>query len=344
MQELRRKQQGTYMAGKIRKLFTNLDIQTAVASSKSSKGAARKLSKLRNTVVTPQLLNYWVQHLDAKKANGEPYAGTTVLDRGIRADMTLRVPAKSDYLGTPRIIDNSCILIIPDQHAPYNHPDAIQFLIDVAARIRPTRVINLGDETDGHALSFHDSDPNLDGAGAELAKARTFIQKLASIFPIMDVAHSNHGSLIYRRAFKAGLPVEYIKSYRDILFPNGGGDGWNWLDKIKAVLPNGDNVIFQHQSSGPILGNAAHEQANIVQGHEHGQFMIDYRSSTQHLYWGMISGCLIDPAGLAFAYGKMFPKKPIIGCSAIVDSQPVLIPMPQDERGRYTGKLGGIVA
>ena len=331
--------------GRIRKLFTNADINYAVDHSASTQAAADSLSRLRDVVVSRELLRYWIRHLDMKKKDGEPYAGTTVLDRNMRSEMTLRTPSPGDDLREfPAELDNSRILIIPDQHAPYSHPDALVFLSDVAAALRPTRVVNLGDETDGHALSFHDSDPGLDSAGPELHKARIFLQALARMFPVQDICHSNHGSLVYRKAFKTGIPVEYIKPYRDVLFPDGGGEGWAWSDKIHVKLPNGDTVIFQHQSSGDILNNAAHERANIVQGHEHSDFYIRYRSSTSALYWAMVSGCLIDPKALAFAYGKLFPKRPVIGCSAIIDSQPVLIPMPMDEQGRYTGNTNGILA
>lgn len=330
------------MAGKIRKLFTNEEIQAAVASTDSVRDAALLLEELRGVAVGPQLLRYWLKHLDLKKRNGLPYVGTTVLDRNIQAEMKLRVPSRDDYQRhVSAKVDNSCILIIPDQHAPYQHQDAIAFLCDVAGKLRPTRVINLGDETDGHALSMHDSDPSLDSAGPELYKARMFINELESIFPVMDVCHSNHGSLVYRRAFKSGIPAEYIKPYREILFPDGNGQGWEWAERIVVDLPNGDRCIFQHQSSGPTIANAAHERANIIEGHQHGMFEIQYRASRDALYWAMISGCLIDADSLAFAYGTLFPKKPIIGCSAIIDSQPVLIPMPLDDNGRYTGKLSG---
>ena len=332
--------------GKLRKLFTNDDILEAIrASSGSTKKAAKILTDFGRGKVSKQLLTYWKKHLNTKKLNGQPYAGTTVVDRNIRADMSLREPTPNDDDAQGRFVDlvedNSRIMIIPDQHAPYHHPDAIEFLIAVAAKYKPTRIMNMGDETDGHALSMHDSDPNLDSAGAELHNARIFINDLAKIFPKMDVCHSNHGSLIYRRAFKSGIPLEYIKSYREILFPKGGGDGWNWKSQHRIALPNGETVIFQHQSSGDILNNAAHERASIVQGHEHGKFEIQYRSSTNALYWSMISGCLIDPKALAFAYGKLFPKKPIIGCSLIIDSIPRLVPMEQDSKGRWTGVLRG---
>lgn len=333
------------MSGKLRKLFSNDEIIRAMVDSNDNiTHAAQRLSRLRGKTISRELLRYWLTHLATTKRNGEPYVGTTVLDRQIRESMELRVPTPADDAKEfPVEEDNRRILVIPDQHAPYHHVDALAFLADVAELLKPTRVVNLGDETDGHALSFHDSDPNLDSAGPELYRARKFIQELAELFPVMDICHSNHGSLVYRKAFKTGIPVEYIKPYRDILFPDGGGEGWSWADKVYAQLPNGDLTIFQHQSTGDILNNAAHERANIVQGHEHGDYFIRYRSSSTALYWAMVSGCLIDRKALAFAYGKLFPKKPIIGCSAIIDSQPVLIPMPMDDNGRYTGRLNGVL-
>ena len=49
------------------------------------------------------------------------------------------------------------------------------------------------DEVDYHALSFHNSDPDLDSAGVELERARATIQQLEKLFPKMDLVHSNHG-------------------------------------------------------------------------------------------------------------------------------------------------------
>jgi hypothetical protein len=331
---------------RLRKLFTNEEIIDAIDNTENFGEAAKSLSELRETSVTRHMVRYWYRTLyEFTKENGEAYVGTTVADRHIRnQEVKLRNPTPDDDKGQSTTVDNSRIMIIPDQHAPYQHKDALAFLADVASILKPTRVVNLGDETDGHALSFHDSDPNLDAAGPELAQAREFMHALARMFPVQDVCHSNHGSLVYRRAFKTGIPVEYIRPYREVLFPDGGGEGWEWKEQIDVTLPNGDRVIFQHQSAGDILNNAAHERANIVQGHEHGYFFIRYRSSSSALYWAMVSGCLIDRKALAFAYGKNFPNKPVIGCSAIIDSEPVLIPMPMDDNGRYTGNLNGVLS
>lgn len=330
---------------KVRKLFTNQEILKALNSNSNHKGAAKELSRLRGVEVSPQLVRYWDRTLrEFTKRDGTPYAGTTVADRAIREqEVSVKPATLEDYTGKQdRAFNNDCILVIPDLHAPYQHPDALDFLIEVAAKYKPTRVINLGDETDGHALSFHDSDPNLDSAGVELHKARKFLHKLEKVFPVMQFCHSNHGSLIFRRAHKSGIPVEYIKSYREILFPDGGGKGWTWHDCIRDTLPNGQAIQFQHQSVCDYMQNAAHERCNIVLGHEHAKFQIEHKASKAALYWGLYSGCLIDSASLAFAYGKLFPKKPIIGCSIIIDSQPILIPMLLDDKGRWVGKLGGV--
>lgn len=335
----------------IRKLYSNEEIQAAFdfAGERDGvpnySGAAEYLTNLgRAEAVSRQLVRYWYKQINTVRKNGTPYLGTSVVDRKIAETRELNKPSPSDYLRKQAVQrDSRRILVIPDQHAPYHHPDALEFLTDVAALLEPTAVVNLGDETDHHALSFHDSDPNLDAAGPELEKAKVFIQQLAAEFPIMDVCHSNHGSMVYRKAMKHGVPTEYIRPYRDVLFPEGGGDGWEWRDRFIYELPNGDLALFQHQSSGDILNNAAHERCNIIQGHEHGIFRIDYRSSSTALYWAMISGCLIDKDSMAYAYGKLFPKKPIIGCSAIINSQPVLLPMPQRDGGRYTGDTSGIL-
>lgn len=332
------------MAGKLRKLFTDDEVQYCVDKGMDNVAAAAHLSKLRGVIVSRQTYAYWAEKFAPENAknNGEPYVGTTVLDRSIRDGLVLRKPAPSDYdRVTPMREDNSCLLVIPDQHAPYQHPDSLQFLADVAANIRPTRIINLGDETDSHALSMHDSDPSLASAGDELIRAREFLHDLARMFPVMDVCHSNHGSLIYRRAFKSGIPAEYIKPYRDFIFPDGGGDGWEWADEFRIELPDGTAVTVRHHFVGQKNAVGHGLRSHVCQGHEHGKFYIVYDQTTFAQNWSLVSGCLIDPDAMAFAYGKMYEGKPIIGCSAIIDSQPVLIPMPM-HNGRYTGKLTGI--
>lgn len=338
------------MAGALRKLFTNEEITEALQVDAGNEKnayahAAALLSERVGVPVSSKLVRYWQRNLiEVTKKNGEPYIGTTVLDRKIRNEevkLRERSPADDRALHSGAH-DNSCILHICDTHAPYNHVDMLGFLSAVKDLYRPTRVIHGGDEVDNHALSFHDSDPNLDAAGPELHKARAVLSALETLFPALEVVHSNHGSLVYRKALKAGIPTEYIKSYREILFPEGGGIGWSWKEQIRTTLPNGEALQFQHQCAGDIMNAAAHERCNIVLSHEHSKFEINYKASKAALYFGIYGGCLLDFNSLAFAYGKTLIKRPIIGCSVIVDSQPILVPMILDKHGRWSGEVGGV--
>lgn len=295
-------------------------------------------SKMFN--VTRQNVKYW--RLIFTPTNEEGAVGKqnmAAADRGLRAERTLCEP--EPVVGDQRFNPDReyrRILVIPDQHAPYQHPDTIDFLIAVAAEVKPELVVNLGDETDYHALSFHDSDPNLDSAGAELEKAKKWLRQLNKVFPEQLVCDSNHGSMVFRKAKHHGIPVQVLKSYREVLFGKRGGKGWHWAESWRVRTPAGD-VLFKHQPSGDILVDAAHNQANLMVGHHHGKFSVEYSASSQFLYWGAYSGCLIDKDSYAFAYGKHTLRKPIIGCTIIVNGLPHLIPMRLNSDGRWVGSL-----
>ena len=124
---------------------------------------------------------------------------------------------------------NKSILIISDTHIPYHHPDLIPFLKDLKEIYKPDRVIHIGDEVDKHAMSFHDSDPDLPSAGDELKESLPIIKQIETLFPKMDLLDSNHGSLVYRRALKHGIPKAYLRDYNEFLKV---GKGWKYKFKF----------------------------------------------------------------------------------------------------------------
>lgn len=334
--------------GKIRKLFTNKEVEDAVVSATRSDGSidfklmAGLLSEnTHGTKVTHQLARYWAKQFSVRKKNGEPYETLTVANRQLKATRCLRTPNRyEDLADLPMPVSaNASILVIPDTHAPYHHPDTLEFLAAVAAKYRPDTVVHLGDEADKHAMSFHDSSPNLDSAGVELEKARVFMQSLERMFPVMRLCHSNHGSMHFRKAHAHGIPVQYLKTYREVFFPNGGGERWEWQYAHILDLPNGQQVVFKHQPSGPVLGDAAHERMNVVAGHLHGKMSIEYAHNMTEQYWAAQGGCLIDSDSLAFAYGKESRYKPALGCMVILNGVPQIIPMQLDVAGGWVGSL-----
>ncbi|AZF94548.1 metallo-phosphoesterase [Pectobacterium phage Khlen] len=282
-------------------------------------------------VVYRQMVRYWRNVF----IDNQGKLGAT--NNGLKEARSLIQPSPSDDVGDTTV-PSIChrILVVGDLHAPYTHPDAISFLRHVRNSYAPDMVVQVGDETDGHAISFHDSDPNLDSAGVELEKAKLVLEEVHELFPNLLVCDSNHGSLIYRRAKAHGLPVQFIKKYRDILFPEHGAPGWSWADAWVLSTPLGP-VRFQHQVSGDFMLNASHERTSLVLGHEHGRFEVHYAASSTALYFGAYAGCLIDKDSMTFAYGKLHRKKPILGCMVITDGCPQLIPMLLSEDGRWVG-------
>ena len=227
---------------------------------------------------------------------------------------------------------NSSVLVISDLHIPYHHQDAFEFLKALKKKYKPDLIVNIGDELDHHAISMHEHNPDLMSAGDELKQSKEYVRDLEKIFPRMTLVHSNHSSLVYRRALKYGLPKDYLKSYNEFL---GVGDGWKWVDDLTVTLSDGSRCFFTHGISADVLKVSAQYGMNSVQGHFHTKFSIGYFSNPDALIWGMQVGCLINQKSMAFDYAKNFKSRFIVGCGMIIDGQPKLMPMVLDKDGRW---------
>lgn len=228
--------------------------------------------------------------------------------------------------------ENQRILLISDMHVPYHHKDSLAFLQYLKVKYKPTRVICLGDLEDKHALSYHDSDPDLPSAGDELSKALPVIAKLHDMFPVMSILDSNHGSLVYRKAKTHGIPRSYIKPYNQLL---GVGDGWTWHNDLVIKLPDGNSCYLHHGKAARGLILTQQMGMCSVQGHFHFSFSVEYHGTPIALNWAMQAGCLIDYKSYAFSYANVNIKRAIIGTGLIIDSQPVLVPLLMDENGSW---------
>lgn len=323
------------MRGSLMRRFTREEHAAVLEANPDNNQAAEAYSLYGRGAVSRQLVRYWRTIFIDNAGN------MAKADRALAAQREFIKPQPDDDVGdlsfVPELAER--ILVIPDLHAPYQHPDALRFLRYVRDTQKPDLVVCLGDEADYHSLSFHDSDPNLDSAGTELEKAKVFLSELHELFPEMLLCHSNHGSMQFRRAKAHGIPVQMLRKYRDVLLPDQDNGGWSWRYGWRIMTRQGP-VVFKHQSSGPALGDASHEGANLAVGHLHGSFGIEYAASSNRLYWAMQSGCLIDKDALAFAYGKHAKSKPIVGCSLIINGLPTLLPMVLNSDGRWASKVG----
>lgn len=215
------------------------------------------------------------------------------------------------------------ILFLSDMHIPYHHQDSLKFLQALKTKYKPHLVVSVGDLADFHGISFHKSDPDLMSAGSELSKLREVSKNLYKIFPKMIIVGSNHGDLPLRRAFDAGLPKDLIRPYNDIYQV---GNGWQFVDDL--TIKDGVDIIYvAHYITKDVHKAAAQRGVNVVTGHAHTNFSINYISNPRNLLWGMSVGCCIDRLSLAFSYNKLDLSRPIIGHGLTDRGQPKLLPM-----------------
>lgn len=213
------------------------------------------------------------------------------------------------------------------------HQDTVKFLTWLKKKYNPTDVVHIGDEVDYHALSFHDSDPDLDSAGKELKAAIAMLKPIYKLFPKVKVLESNHGSMVMRKALANGMPKALFKSYNEIL---QAPKGWTWAFDYRIKTKLGP-VYFCHGKSGTPGKLAKSYGCSCVQGHHHSKAQINYISTPERLMFDMHTGCLVDDRSLAMGYNKLTPERPIISTAVIVNGIPQLIPMVLNTRHRWVG-------
>lgn len=227
------------------------------------------------------------------------------------------------------------VLVIPDTQFPFGHPDTFAFLKAVDAKYKPNEFVHIGDEVDLHALSNFEHDPDGYSAGHELKAALKDMHKLYKMFPNMKVCTSNHTARPFRKAYKHGIPRAFLKDYHEFM---EAPKGWEWAEKWEI-----DGVIYEHGEgqtgvNGAIKAALGNMQSTVI-GHLHAFAGIQWSANPRHLIFGFNVGCLIDNKAYAFAYGKTFKNKPIIGCGVVIKGIPVFVPMLLNKRGRWVGSL-----
>jgi hypothetical protein len=230
------------------------------------------------------------------------------------------------------------VLFISDTHCPYHHPDLFPFLKAVKSKLlnKESIIIHGGDETDGHAWSFHDNNVELFSAGNELKLAIENMQTMAEIFPEMHLLESNHGSLLARRIKHHGVPIASLRPLPELY----GTPKWQWHHDILLTTKSELKTYICHGKKSGYNALSKEMGCNAIQFHFHGKFEITYAKSAASERYNMFCGCLIDWSSMAFEYGKNHIPKPIIGLGFIDKfGVPHLIKMGLDKNGRWDKKV-----
>ena len=226
----------------------------------------------------------------------------------------------------PKRYTNNSILAYGDIHAPYHHPDTLDFLRDVSQAYRPDRIIDLGDDLDMYTVSDYPKDiDHPDNWSSEFKKARKFIQQLGLLFPEQEVLSSNHCDRAYKKSRVAGVPREFMVPFLKVI---DAPPGWRLKDYIRLTVDySREHWLFQHTMVSGALSAAKNLGVSVCLGHSHTKFGAEAFNNGEDVVWGVDAGCLISDKGSPFAYNKNQIGRPIRGCVVILEGTPQLIPM-----------------
>ncbi len=199
------------------------------------------------------------------------------------------------------------ILVVGDIHAPFCLDGYLEFCKDVYAKYNLNQVVFIGDILDNHYASYHETDPNGMSGGTELDYAISQVTKWADAFPIADVIIGNHDRIIMRKAFSSSVPMEWIRSYNEVL-----GTDWDWSERVVY-----DNVQYVHGEGGTARTKAKNDMMSTVSGHIHTQAYCEWLVGRNFRVFGMQVGCGIDADSYAAAYARHF-KRQAIGCGVVL--------------------------
>ncbi len=199
------------------------------------------------------------------------------------------------------------ILVVGDIHAPFCLDGYLEFCKDVYAKYNLNQVVFIGDILDNHYASYHETDPNGMSGGTELDYAISQVTKWADAFPIADVIIGNHDRIIMRKAFSSSVPMEWIRSYNEVL-----GTDWDWSERVVY-----DNVQYVHGEGGTARTKAKNDMMSTVSGHIHTQAYCEWLVGRNFRVFGMQVGCGIDADSYGAAYARHF-KRQAIGCGVVL--------------------------
>lgn len=217
---------------------------------------------------------------------------------------------------------------VGDLHLHFAHPGYRRFIQDTFRRHRVTHVHFVGDIVDLHALSFWEHDPNGLSAEDEAALAYEEVQRWYKTFAKATVCIGNHDERHYRVARKSGLPDRYLRGYADVWQT----PGWKWA--FEHTL---DGVLYEHgtgtSGKDAALNLAIQKRSSVVIGHVHSYAGVKWHANQTSNIFGLNAGCGIDCRAYAFAYGRTFPVRPVLGCGIIKDGRHAIFEPMHCSRG-----------
>lgn len=205
--------------------------------------------------------------------------------------------------------NESRVLVVGDLHAPFHHPNYLDFCKGVYDKYRCNKVVFIGDILDNHCMSYHENSVEAEGLNIEFDKAYREIQRWHTLFPEAVVTLGNHDSLVLRKAQSGSIGKHWIKEFKEVL------NTPKWEFVTRKVI---DGVLYTHGTGRQARNRCLEDHLSVAQGHFHSKSYIEYYiGSVGQSKFAMQVGCGVDITSYAMAYGKDFAR-PHINCGVVI--------------------------
>lgn len=223
---------------------------------------------------------------------------------------------------------NTRVLVISDTHFPYESEHTWSFLKQVKQEFKPDRIVHCGDIVDFYNASRFPKDvDHPDSFPNELLKIRKCINKLAKIFPEMEVVIGNHDMRLNSKVSSVNLPESVIRSFPEII---GAPKGWKFHedDYTLTVDSTREQITFCHHRGANVFLAAQRLGRTLVAGHQHSKGKVEGFNNGIRTYYGCNTPNLISNEGAPFSYTKLSNINPVRGCLLITDGVPAMKVLP----------------
>ena len=213
----------------------------------------------------------------------------------------------------------SRILVIPDGHLPFQRKTFFNDLKTVVQKVRPEKIVIIGDLIDSNAISRHTPNADSEDATTEFMRARGGIAEINRILGKRPVFYclGNHEMRLSKVASTVRIPSMCLKDLKDIFnIPK------HWKMGLDFVV---DGIYFVHYRSTSGGKAAATYGMSTVMGHMHARCSIEYSQTPVKTYWQAFTGCYADDTSLAMRYSSESARKSVPAFLFIEDGQPRII-------------------
>lgn len=226
-------------------------------------------------------------------------------------------------------------LIISDTQAPFQHPDAIDFLVAIADVIKPSEIYHIGDEVDHHAMSEYVKHPNAPGAQDEYEQASVWLDDLEQAFPKMRLCYSNHTGRLFKAAARAGISSAFVRPPHEVY----NKPKWRWANGWDVAWAKGTVHIYHGQKKRGAFNRAKMLGSSVISGHSHTLCGVQWYLADTNLVFGMDVGSLLNKAAPNMHYAEQNALSEILSTGALVSGWPEIFHMDTDKNGRWTRRI-----